>query len=81
MNEVLKIIEFVMSIEPTSTRYITIDYSTKLELLDIYVHGKYEVIENITYGRRWHPTYEQTMQMLTALKKDMDEERQSYEQT
>lgn len=79
-EKILKIMALAISIEPTATRYVTAEYSSYSDRVSIYVFAKDQsgILTEIDYsGRHDLPdNYNVLMDMLSALKNDMDAERQ-----
>lgn len=77
-EKIMKIIALAVSIEPTATRFITLDYSSNRNKVSIYVHGKHKIVECFDYNGRREDlfySYDEIIEKLAKLKDDMDDER------
>lgn len=83
MKNILKIVEFASSIEPTKTRHITVEFSTSTMVLRVQLWNNQPIklIYEYKYGNIYRMPFVDIMRKLAALKADMDAERLSYEQT
>lgn len=86
-EKILRVMALAVSIEPTSTRYVTLDYgniSNSQNNMTVWVHAKKDsgVIESFEYFAEHEElfgSFDDIIKKLTELKNDMDAERQNNE--
>lgn len=77
-EKIMKIIALAVSIEPTATRFITLDYSGGRDRVSIYVFSSHGIVENFDYyadREDLYCSYDDAIRKLTDIKNNMDAER------